>query len=1326
VVAGGVTAFVALLGPTGRVPPTPADAQAATLPSGFSEAVVFSGLVNPTVVRFASDGRVFVAEKSGLIKVFDNLSDTTPTVFADLRTNVHNFWDRGLLGMALDPNFPTQPYVYALYTYDHMLGSAAAPPRWGTIGATSDGCPTPPGPTTDGCVVSGRLSRLQASGNVMTGPEQVLVEDWCQQMPSHSMGTIEFGSDGALYASGGDGASFFDVDFGQFGSPRNPCGDPPTGSGGTQTAPSAEGGALRSQDLRTTGDPTGLDGSVIRVDPATGASLPNNPLSLSPDANARRIVAYGFRNPFRFTFKPGTTDLWVGDVGWNDWEEIDHDPTPTTGPLDFGWPCYEGNGRQSGFDGTNLTLCENFYAAGGTTAPHYTYKHADLVVPGESCPTGSSSISGLAFTPQTGSAYPAAYDGALFFADYSRNCIWVMKKGANGDPSPANIETFDAGAAGPVNLQFGPDGNLYYPDFNGGTIRRIEFAGSPPPPSSCPKNQFDAQYFVNKTLSGTPTIDRCETTIDNDWGAGGPGGGVPVDGFSVRWAGQFDFAGGSTTFSATADDGIRVWVDGSILIDKWIDQGPTTYSATRTLTAGTHDVKVEYYENGGGAVARVSWTGGAAPPPSCPTGQYRAQYFPNRTLSGTPTISRCETAINNAWGSGGPGGGIANNNFSVRWTGTFNFQAGSSTFSVTADDGMRLWVDGNLLIDKWVDQSGVTYTANSTLTGGLHDVKVEYYENTGTATAKASWTTVPSGNQPPQPAIATPNASTPKWKVGDTISFSGSATDPEDGTLAASRLSWSLVMQHCPSNCHSHLLQTFDGVASGSFSAPDHEYPSYLELTLTATDSAGLTASTTVRIDPATVDLSFASTPSGLQLVFNGASQATPFTKTVIVGSNNGVTATAPQTLSGTTYSFSGWTDGGAQTRTITAPATATTYTATYTAQAPTTCPQNQFLAQYYANPLLTGTPTITRCEGTIDNDWGPGGPGGGVPIDGFSVRWAGSFDFPAGDTTFTATADDGVRLWVDGVLVIDKWIDETATTYTATRTLTAGSHDVRLEYYENTDSATARLVWSLASGPPPPCPGQFQAQYFANISLAGAAALTRCEPAIDNDWGAGGPGNGVPNDNFSVRWTGSFTFPAGDATFSVTADDGIRLWVDGVLLIDKWIDQGPTTYTATRTLTAGSHDLKVEYYEKGGGAVARASWTTSGAPTSPCANEVFYAEYWKNRTLTGAPTLTRCETAVNNTWGAGGPGNGIPNDSFSTRWSGTFTFPAGSTTFRVTADDGIRLWVDGVLLIDKWIDQGSTTYTAARTLTAGTHTVKVEYYENGGDATAIANWTTP
>ena len=410
------------------------DAGAQTLPPGFSEELVFGGLTEPTAVEFASDGRVFVAEKSGLIKVFSSLAATTATVFADLRTQVHNFWDRGLLGMALHPNFPATPYVYVLYTYDAAIGGTA--PRWGTIGAASDGCPTPPDPTADGCVVSGRLSRLPAVGNLMVGSEQVLIEDWCQQFPSHSVGSLAFGLDGALYVGAGDGANFNAVDYGQFGSPLNPCGDPPAGIGGVQTPPAAEGGALRSQSVeRPAGEPRVLNGAILRIDPETGQALPDNPLAASPDFNERRIIAHGLRNPFRITPRPGSGELWVGDVGWTTAEEINRIQSPTGPPPNFGWPCYEGAGRQAGYDSANLDICEGLYARpGAATPPAFQYNHADQVVPGEACPAGGASVSGLAF--YQGGAYPGQYNGALFFADFSRNCIWTIFN-PTGDPPGA-------------------------------------------------------------------------------------------------------------------------------------------------------------------------------------------------------------------------------------------------------------------------------------------------------------------------------------------------------------------------------------------------------------------------------------------------------------------------------------------------------------------------------------------------------------------------------------------------------------------------------------------------------------------------------------------------------------------------------------------------------------------------------------------------------------------------------------------------------------------------------------------------------------------------
>ncbi len=712
----------------------PTAAQAGTVPSGFQESVVYSGLTEPTSLAFSPDGRVFVAEKSGIIKVYDNLSDTTPEVFADLTTEVHDFWDRGLLGMALDPDFPAKPYVYVLYTLDALPGGTA--PKWGGT-APSDGCPTPPGPTADGCVVTGRLAKLTATGNKATAQTN-LITDWCQQFPSHSVGDLAFGADGSLYVSGGDGANFNAIDWGQNGSPVNPCGDPPGGVGGTMTLPTAEGGSLRSQDVRTPGDPTGLNGSLLRVDPETGQAMPGNPMSSSLDANARRIVAYGMRNPFRFTVRPGTNEVWVGDVGLGTWEEIDRVGNPIgSTPYNFGWPCYEGasgsSARQSSWNTAGANLCESLYGEGpsAVTAPYYGYKHTALVVPGETCPTGSSSISGLSFY-QSG-PFPNTYNGALFFADYSRNCIWAMMPGANGLPDPSNIQTFDAGAHGPVNLKVGPEGSLFFADLTGGKIWRIGHAVGDQPP----------------VAAATATPQNGPGPLDVQLSAAGSSDPDPGDTLSYSWDLDGDGQFGDSTLQAPT----HVYTE------------PGTHIAT----------------------VRVSDPDGA-----------------------------------------------------------------SDTESVS--------------------------------------IQVD--------------------NAPPTATITTP-LSTQTWAVGDLISYAATATDPQQGTLPASAYSWSVIIHHCPSNCHTHQLETINGKTGGTFVAPDHEYPSWLEFRLTVTDAGGLTDTESVEVHPKTVSLEIKSLPEpGFEVAIDGASGSTPFTATVIKGSNNTIAAPA-QTVGGHDYAFGAWSDGG-------------------------------------------------------------------------------------------------------------------------------------------------------------------------------------------------------------------------------------------------------------------------------------------------------------------------------------------------------------------------------------------------------------------------------
>lgn len=438
--------------------PFAADAiSAAAVPQGFQDSVVFSGLNNPMAVRFAPNGKIFVAEKSGIIKIYDNATDTTATIFANLSTQVNDYWDRGLMSLAVDPNFPTNPYIYVAYSYDAPPGQTA--PYWND--SCADG-------TGTGCLITNRVTRLTANGNTMVaGSEMVLINDWCSQYPSHVIGDLQFGNDGALYVTGGEGASFTYADYGQQG---NPCNDPVN-----------EGGALRSQDLQTSADPVGLSGTLIRIDPATGNAFSDNPM-IGGRTDDDRILAYGLRNPFRLAVQPNTNDIWVGNVGYNTWEAIDRVQNPLSSVKNFGWPCYEGPDRTQGYSTLGLPICETLYSNNTVIPPYYAYIHQ-----------GSSSISALGF--YNGNIYPSQYKNALFMADYAAGWLKVMFPNAAGQPDINNILSFSENVY-ITDLQSGPNGDIFYVNIATGEIHRIEYFSTNTPPV--------AQVTTDKTTGPTP------------------------------------------------------------------------------------------------------------------------------------------------------------------------------------------------------------------------------------------------------------------------------------------------------------------------------------------------------------------------------------------------------------------------------------------------------------------------------------------------------------------------------------------------------------------------------------------------------------------------------------------------------------------------------------------------------------------------------------------------------------------------------------------------------------------------------------------------------
>lgn len=263
---------------------------------------------------------------------------------------------------------------------------------------------------------------------------------------------------------------------------------------------------------------------------------------------------------------------------------------------------------------------------------------------------------------------------------------------------------------------------------------------------------WQATYWNNTDLAGTPVLWRAEANLDYDWGLGSPAPEVSADYFSARWT-RYIYVPSPTPyrFTATSDDGVRVWLDGALIINQWYDHPVQTVSVDRTLSAGHHLIIVEFYERVGAAVIRFFWE--TAPPTIT---HWSGEYYNNPTLSGSPALVRDDTSINFNWGLGAPALGIREDEFSVRWTRNLALSAGMYRFTMTVDDGGRLWVNNHLLLDAWREQAETTYVGDIYLPGGSIPVKMEYYERAGHALAKLSWTKIDGVTPtPPTPVPGT-------------------------------------------------------------------------------------------------------------------------------------------------------------------------------------------------------------------------------------------------------------------------------------------------------------------------------------------------------------------------------------------------------------------------------------------------------------------------------------------------------------------------------------------------------------------------------------------
>lgn len=254
--------------------------------------------------------------------------------------------------------------------------------------------------------------------------------------------------------------------------------------------------------------------------------------------------------------------------------------------------------------------------------------------------------------------------------------------------------------------------------------------------------------------------------------------------------------------------------------------------------------------------------------------------------------------------------------------------------------------------------------------------------------------------------------------------------------------------------------------------------------------------------------------------------------------------------------------------------------------------------AAYWNNTTLSGRPVLERTEESIDYEWLSSSPHGAVRNDGFSVRWTRTINVPPDVYRFVAVADDGIRVWIDDELILDEWRNAYITRYETEAEIGPGPHEVRVEYFESSEHATAKLSWERLN----PVADSWRAEYFNNMDFSGQPALVRDDAAVRFDWQDGSPEPGVVNNNdFAVRWTREIDFTNETYRFFLTSHGPSRLYLDGELLIDIAAGEPLGIHTSDIFMSDRSVPVTVEYFNEAGSAAVHLFWAEAGeGPVKP------------------------------------------------------------------------------------------------------------------------------
>ena len=584
------------------VPPLQSDFDVQLMPT-------FQGLNQPISIEFSKTNTnlVYIAEKGGVIKIADLSTGAAPQTILDISSKVNENQDRGLIDIAINPNLAANPYLYAFYVVDpsDTAGKSgnAGPDGGGnrysyvsrfTLDAASGYKTVVAGSEVVLLGTAGtRLSDISGAGvedstsNLTIASSELLANGNYKQdyikvdSRSHAGGALEFGPDGALYVSTGDGASFNAPD------PR----------------------AVSVLDVNS------LSGKILRINPINGDGLADNPFHVSGtslDLNVSKVYQLGLRNPFSLSFdKVG--QLFISETGWDSYEEVN-----TGGPgANFGWPYFEGSdggiiNQTNGY--SSFPNAAAYYAAvqAGTikiTAPYRAFSHSDGA-PGFQV----QSIVGAGDVISS-NVYPTSMLNDYLFSDFSQGEIYAVDV---NDRTELKFLYQSPSGFGPVRYQQGADGYLYYVDIANGAIGRLEIAdkgAAAPTLSGTIKAEFfsiapGVSSLSQINFAANPLFTENVTSISKIVGGANFYSGGPTDNFAARYTASFTVEKtGYYSFYLTSDDGSKLLVDGKSVVNGDGLHSVTEASGSIYLTGGSHSLQVQYFEATGDATLDLDWSG---------------------------------------------------------------------------------------------------------------------------------------------------------------------------------------------------------------------------------------------------------------------------------------------------------------------------------------------------------------------------------------------------------------------------------------------------------------------------------------------------------------------------------------------------------------------------------------------------------------------------------------------------------------------------------------------------------------------------------------------